>query len=380
MSSPRPSAALAVLTADARGAIAVVRVWGPNALAVTNEVFRPFRGEGLASTPSGKPRYGRIGGDLGDEVVVLHTDDSPTEIEIHYHGGPAAVELVVRTLADAGAERLAGADWVASRPGSRIRNEAIIDLARVSTVRTAEILLDQTSGALENELKELRAMIANGHPGALECVKALLGRAEVGLRLLGGWKIALLGLPNVGKSRLMNALVGFDRSIVSPTAGTTRDVVTIKTAVDGYPVEIADLAGLRETSHPIEREGVARARSQAFQSDLVIVVLDRSTPLNDEARGLLDPNGSQLVVANKVDLEPCWEPWNEGIISISAERGDGIARLLTAIGERLVSEPILPGAGVPFREAHRSALIEVLGALSDKDHNRAIGALQTLLS
>ena len=269
---------------------------------------------------------------------------------------------------------------VASRPGSRIRNEAIIDLARVSTVRTAEILLDQTSGALENELKELRAMIANGHPGALECVKALLGRAEVGLRLLGGWKIALLGLPNVGKSRLMNALVGFDRSIVSPTAGTTRDVVTIKTAVDGYPVEIADLAGLRETSHPIEREGVARARSQAFQSDLVIVVLDRSTPLNDEARGLLDPNGSQLVVANKVDLEPCWEPWNEGIISISAERGDGIARLLTAIGERLVSEPILPGAGVPFREAHRSALIEVLGALSDKDHNRAIGALQTRLS
>ena len=378
MSRPRTATAVSVLTAETRGAIAVVRVWGPSALALTDQVFRPFRPIRLAATRTGELRYGRLGAGLGDEVVVAVTEDTPAEVEIHCHGGPAAVELVMLALCDAGATRLDWSDWLASRPRSRLRNEAIEDLRRASTLQTAEILLEQSEGALEREVVAVNAMISEDPDLAAELLRTLLRRAEVGLRLLEGWKIALVGLPNVGKSRLLNALAGYDRSIVSPEPGTTRDLVTISTAIDGFPVEIADMAGLRETNHPIEAEGIERARIRAFESDLRIVVLDRSVPLAQEARDLFDTLDAHLVVANKVDLEPRWEPWNDAIIPVSAERGDGMERLLTAIRQQMVGDTPPRGAGVPFRETHRRALVETLDALARNESEEAGLALNRL--
>ena len=379
MSPPIPAAAVTLLTAETRGAIAAVRVWGTSALALASSVFRPFRGASLAETRPGEVRYGRVGRGLGDEVVVVITADTPAEVEIHCHGGPAAVELVMSAMIDAGATRLDWSNWVASRSRPRLRNEANEDLPRAPTVRMAEILLDQSDGALDRELLELDRRIAEDQHLAVGTVETLLRRSEVGRRLLGGWKIALVGLPNVGKSRLLNAFAGFDRSIVSPIPGTTRDVVTISTAIDGYPVEIADMAGLRETTHPIEREGVARAKLRAFESDLTILVLDRSVPLDEPARSLIDSHGSQILVANKIDLEARWQPWNGSVIPISAERGDGFDRLIVEIRERLAPEPMPQGSAVPFRDTHRDALLKILDALARNQPETARSELATLL-
>ena len=371
---------VAVLTAETRGAIAVVRVWGPTALALTSQVFRPFKPLSLASTPAGVPRYGRLGAGLGDEVVVVVTEETPAEVEIHCHGGPIAVELVMSALCDAGASRRDWSNWLASRPRSRLRNEAIKDLRRAPTVRTAEILLEQSEGALDREVLAVKAMIADDPGLVAERLRTLLRHAEVGLRLIDGWEIALVGLPNVGKSRLLNAIAGFDRSIVSPEPGTTRDLVTITTAIEGFPVEIADMAGLRESKHPIEAEGMERARIRAFESDIRILVLDRSTPLDDAAQILIDTLDAHILVANKVDLEPRWEPWDSAILPVSAERGDGMDQLLAEIRRRMIQEIPPSGAGVPFRESHRRELATALEAWIRNDPEAAQSALSRLLS
>ncbi len=237
----------------------MVRVWGPRAREVADSVFRPVRGARLARTEPGRPRVGRIGVGLGDEVVAVVVEGDPPEVEIHCHGGPAPVALVVEALVAAGAERLQPVAWIRHVARSRIAAEAEVDLARAPTVRSAEVLLDQSQGALEADARRLIALARDAPLAALYEVEALLRRAQVGLRLVSGWRVVLAGRPNVGKSRLLNVLAGFDRALVDPTPGTTRDVVAVRTAFDGWPVELADTAGLRTSEDAIEETGIARA-------------------------------------------------------------------------------------------------------------------------
>ena len=105
---------------------------------------------------------------------------------------------------------------------------------------------------------------------------ALIERGALGLRLLSGWKVVLIGRPNVGKSRLLNALSGFRRAIVDELPGTTRDVVAFRTAFGGWPVELADTAGIRATPDEVEHLGIERAKEELRTADLVLLVLDRS--------------------------------------------------------------------------------------------------------
>jgi tRNA modification GTPase len=339
----------AVLTAPTRGAVAVVRVWGPESVALADAVFRPNRGPGLASTPNGRLRVGRIGAGLGDEVVVVR-DGEPPEVEIQCHGGPAAVGLVLGALRTAGVVEVEPQAWLDREAGSRLAALAMDDLARAPTVRTAEILLEQAQGALDSELERLARLAAgDGADEALDGIEGLLARSTVGLRLVEGWRVALAGRPNVGKSRLLNALAGFDRAIVSATPGTTRDVVTVRTAIDGWPVELADTAGLRESDDPIEAAGIARARARQARADLVVLVLDRSEPRVEADAALLDGLPAALIVASKADLPAAWDAEDLGALVVSAERGDGLGELLAAIGRRLVPDPPGPGAAVPFR-------------------------------
>ena len=155
---------------------------------------------------------------------------------------------------------------------------------------------------------------------ALDLVDALLGRADVGLRLIAGWRVVLAGRPNVGKSRLLNALTGYDRAIVDATPGTTRDVVTARTALEGWPVELADTAGLRPSDDPIEAAGVALARARQGEADLVLVVLDRSEPLTDIDRAVVSEQARGLIVANKCDLPAAWSPADLDAVAVSAQR------------------------------------------------------------
>jgi tRNA modification GTPase len=371
------------LTGEGRGAIAVIRIWGARAIEVADAVFRPNRGLRLAETPPGRLRLGRIGEGPGDEVVAVVLKSETPAVEVQCHGGEAAVALVVAALEAAGAERCGQLDLAACLSGDSLAATALDLLARAPTVLTAEILLDQWQGALGRELARINQSIARQPEEALAGLDALIERAAVGLRLLSGWRIVIAGRPNVGKSRLFNALAGFARAIVDPTPGTTRDVVTFKSSIGGWSVEIADTAGLRETLDPIEKLGITRSRIERDEADMVLMVLDRSKPLEPIDRELIGTAPGAIVVANKSDLPAAWDDradWLRSypVVTVSAERGDGVLELIQTIAGRLVAKPPPAGAGVPFRPGQLVALREIRASLAGGDVAAAAQRLDAL--
>ncbi len=397
MTVPGPRAT--VLTAASRGAVAVVRVWGAGSVEAADAVFRPHRGRSLRETPPGQLRVGRVGAGAGDEVVAVRLEHG--DVEFQGHGGPAALALVMQALENAGVRAASASEWLASRGRSRIQVEVLEDLARTETLRASEILLEQSEGALETDITRLLTILETEHQRsssttdtsparpvapdpngdlrpenprteALAALDVLLARAEVGRKLVTGWTVALAGRPNVGKSRLLNALAGFARAIVDPTPGTTRDVVTLRTALGGWPVELADTAGLRDSDDPIEAAGVARARATQAGADLVLLVLDGSEPLTEADRTMIDAFPKALRVANKSDLPAAWPVEALGARPISAERGDGLDGLIRDLADRLVPQVPPAGAGVPFRDSHVRVL-EARTATFDRGASRSGG-------
>jgi tRNA modification GTPase len=209
------------------------------------------------------------------------------------------------------------------------------------TIRTAAILLDQAHGAYD------RAITAGGTDHEL-----LRRNARIGRHLVEPWTIAIAGAPNAGKSTLLNALAGFTRSVVSPLPGTTRDAVSVSLAFDGWPVEVIDTAGLRESPDAIEQEGVARAKDALATSDLCLCVVDATGSRPDsigEVVKMLGRNAeSILVVFNKCDLISIPDLELPEAIRISAATGQGLAELVSQIVSMLVPGPPRPGAPVPF--------------------------------
>jgi tRNA modification GTPase len=348
---------MALLTPPGRGAVAVIRVWGPGALAAVDAAFRPMRGASLAETPPMRPRFGRLGAGLGDEVVAVVLDGEPGGVEVQCHGGSAAIEMVSQALAGRGARLVEASEFLRAAAPTATAAEAWEDLARAPTLRAAEILLEQAQGALDREVDA----IAGGRADATSRLDALIDHGRVGVRLVEGWRVVIAGRPNAGKSRLLNALAGYARAIVAPTPGTTRDAVTARAAFDGWPVDLVDTAGVREAEGVIERSGVERALRERARADLTLLVLDRSRPLAPEDA---DPPGDGvLIVANKADLPAAWEPAEvfDGLAFqvVSAETGEGLEALGAAIARALVPAPPPPGAGVPFRREQVDRLIRV---------------------
>ncbi|MBV8486974.1 MAG: 50S ribosome-binding GTPase [Planctomycetaceae bacterium] len=290
--------------------------------------------------------------------------------------------MVLDALLAVGARIAPALEWAEHVMLTRIRAEALVDLGRTSTLRTAEILLDQAWGALDCELAGLVAQIREDPEAGLERLDRLIRLGQVGLRLVNGWRVVIAGRPNVGKSRLLNALAGYSRAIVDPTPGTTRDLVSVHTALDGWPLELVDTAGVRAADDAIERSGIDRALRQQATASLVLKVLDRSEPLGDFDRALLSTSGPSLVVANKADLPPAWQPAElpsaEVPIVVSAERGDGLEELRSAIASALVPAPPEAGAGVPFRANHVERLEKARETLRAGDAESAIRDLETL--
>ncbi len=367
-----------------RGAIAVVRIWGPDAVRVADSVFRPHRGGPLHDTPPGRLRYGRAGPGRGDEVVAVLLEGPRPLAEIHGHGGTAAIASVVQALQEAGAVLADDEEEVLETPGDRIRAQAMEDLASAPTLRAAEILLDQGRGALSEAIASLLAHAAHSVANTLEGLDGLIRRGAVGARLVGGWKVVIAGRPNVGKSRLFNALAGFDRSIVNAAPGVTRDVVSFRTAFAGWPVDLCDTAGERDSDDMVERLGIDRSRREKQDADLVLVVLDRSEPLQSVDREMLAETAPALAIASKIDLPSAWNiaeldfPGG-GVIAVSAETGQGLEDLVGAIASRLVPEPPHPGAAVPFRPEHRCRLEAARACLAGGDLDGFVRHLEGLL-
>jgi tRNA modification GTPase len=186
------------------------------------------------------------------------------------------------------------------------------------------------------EPRELASVLG----GLVARLDALLACGRRGRLVREGLQVAIVGKPNVGKSSLFNALAGAGRAIVTPIAGTTRDLVTEVVDVDGLRVTLVDTAGLREGGDDVEAEGVARARGARRVADLVLVVLDASRPLDGDDRIALNESTGlrHLVVLNKTDLVPGVQLRPDSI-PISALTGGGVDELRAAMARALDAEP-----------------------------------------
>ena len=174
----------------------------------------------------------------------------------------------------------------------------------------------------------------------------------MGRHLVEPWKVVVAGAPNVGKSSLVNALAGFQRAVVSEVAGTTRDVVSVQLAFDGWPVELTDTAGLRE-AEGLEAEGVERAKKAVDDADLILWVTDAADPEGTWPEPGECRMDDVIFVTNKIDLVSSWEPdefsrKHRGV-AVSATAGTGIPELIAEIVRRLIPDlPPPPGAAVPY--------------------------------
>ena len=288
------------LTGGGRAAVAAWRVTG------TPAAVDRFEREGLGlPKPSreGRVRLVRFGPPPGEESVYVRVSGGLAEL--HTHGG------------DAVADRVGGVgQWTS------FADECAAAFARATTTRTAMRLARVCFGRLEAELRSIR------EAGDADRLRAVLNHTPFGLSLTRPRRVVLFGLPNAGKSALMNRLAGYERSIVADTPGVTRDAVTASTAVGGWPVELVDTAGLRDAVAAVEREGVARARRLLGEADLRVLVVDQSS---EEPVADLLPM-ADLVVRHKCDLpDRSLTRWPAGAVAVSSRTGGGVEQFLWRI-------------------------------------------------
>jgi tRNA modification GTPase len=256
------------LTATGRAAVATIRLEGPQALAMLTRLFTPRGQRCVADDEVGAIRYGRWRSPLGEQVVVCRRGEDAWEI--HCHGGVAAPAAILESLVESGAQAVEWRSWLEQTTPDPIAVEAQVALAHAGTERAAAILLDQYHGALRRACAQIAELVDRGEQApALAQLDGLLSRAEVGRRLANAFRVVLAGPPNVGKSSLLNALLGYQRAIVFDEPGTTRDVVSAPSAVAGWPVEFADTAGFRQAADALEQAGIERAQAAAADADLV---------------------------------------------------------------------------------------------------------------
>jgi len=316
--------------------------------------------------------FGTLGEGVGDEVILAVT--GPQSVEIHCHGGRRVVQWIIdQFLASGGRQPPDVAGKIRGlTPPARL-------LQHAPTLRTAAILLDQLHGAFDNAVRHvlelLEANDASNYPLLLTEFSDLVRFGPIGRHLIEPWKVVVAGPPNVGKSSLVNALAGYQRAVVSEIAGTTRDVVSVQLAFDGWPVELTDTAGLRD-AEGLEAAGIDRAKRSLAHADLVLWVMDVTDPnpiLPDLSDGSFPGRGELILLANKSDRAAAWAPRDYRFevnvqrkpypgsnielaasectvtpFPVSAATGAGLRELLNWITRIFVPEPPPPGAPVPY--------------------------------
>jgi tRNA modification GTPase len=360
---PRDQTIFALSSGRPPSAIALVRVSGPQA----GKIVTALAGKLPSPRMATRVLLRDIGQRPIDDAVVLWFPGPASATgedvaEFHVHGGRAVLAALFAALS-------AFDDVRPAEPGEFTRRafengkldlteaEGLDDLIHADTDRQRRQALRQLKGLLGDRARDWRVRIIEASAlieagidfsdegdvpaeliaPALTKVKALLteidevlaeqGRSE---RLRDGLVVAIAGPPNVGKSTLMNQLARREVAIVSPHAGTTRDVIEVQLDLDGYPVTVIDTAGIRETDDPVEQEGVRRARARAADADLVLWLTDVSPVAIQH-----DGTAPVWMVRNKIDLEAASRPLadasGQGAFQISASRGDGLPELIAAL-------------------------------------------------
>jgi tRNA modification GTPase len=319
---------------------------GPGAADLTQTLLCTRSGGHLADFADDRLVMGRFNGKDGEEIIVRKCN--PQAVELHCHGGYAAAAMIEETLQRQGCRIVDWRQWILKSQTDPISAAALTALADAPTERAAGILLDQYHGALRRAFAAIEKNIKEKNfDSARSMVESLSDHVPLGLHLTKPWRVVLAGPPNAGKSSLINALVGFQRSIVYHAPGTTRDAVTVATAMNGWPVELCDTAGLRANAEGIEKAGVDLAWQRINEADLTVLVFDLTSPWSASDQALADGLPNALIVHNKADLA-CIKANRPIGLCISALTGAGIEELVKKIADHLVPVPPQPGEAVPF--------------------------------
>ncbi len=360
---------VAIATPPGRGGIGVVRLSGPRAQAIVIVLCR--------RTSAFQPRHAtfttiRLGAGVVDQAIVTcfprpHSYTGDDVVEISAHGSPVILEAIVAAAIHAGA-RLAepGEFTLRAFLNGRIdlpQAEAVADLIDAATPLQARAAFDQLDGTLTARIASIDgalfdliarleasvdfpeegyhfiepAEVAHALEALIDSTSSLLAEGRRGRLIRDGLRVAIVGKSNVGKSSLFNALAGVCRAIVTPTPGTTRDLVTETVDINGLRVTLVDSAGIRDTGDAIEAIGVDLARGAMRVADAVVVVLDGSQRLDAADEAILEETlpHRRLVVANKSDVRQ----EVDGFLKISARTGDGLDALRDGLQRLLDVEP-----------------------------------------
>jgi tRNA modification GTPase len=374
------------LTSTAPAAIAVLQVVGPKAESWLSTHWVP---NVVSNAPFALNhiRYGMIKSDstvaAGESIVVCKTDVDT--FELHCHGGSTASQRILDQLARDGFELVPWSDALASSSTNTIANNATEDVLRATSLRTAAILLDQKRGALRRELASVIAHLREQQvEEAIKILQELHSRSEMGQHLVSPWKVVLAGPPNVGKSSLLNAILGYQRAIVHESAGTTRDLLREQTSIDGWPIQITDSAGIHSTDDEIELQGIQSSFTAVEDADCVLLLVAPEQGWTEPHHQILTKLTTQrvILVATKADVaEPKEYPTNLHYARVSTSLSDSnsIAGLLACISQVLVPHPPSADSGVPFRIEHASRISECISLLERRELHRCVEALESWL-
>lgn len=368
---------VAVATPPGVGAIGIVRLSGRDAISIASRLFRARSGKRVEEFSSFRMHLGDVvdpeTGTPFDEAlcVVMRAPKSYTRedvVEFHLHGGPLVVRKTLEACLALGA-RLARPGEFTERAflNGRIdltQAEAVVTLTRARSEKVLKLSLQHLKGAFGGKVREwekrllrlgahiealcdfLDVVVDDGDVVGRELaslvadIREELARSRRLQPLEEGMLVVIAGKPNVGKSSLLNLLVGKDRAIVTPFPGTTRDAIEELVLLEGFPFRFVDTAGIRESEDPVERIGVERTRAYLERADFTIVVFDRSRPLDGEDVELARYVRSRphLVVLNKSDLPPQLAREEvmslypgEVVLEVSALTGEGREDLIRAL-------------------------------------------------
>lgn len=369
-----PDTIAAIATGGGVSAIGIIRISGDDAINIVSAVFKPQNGSAIESVPDRKLILGDlvdVEGRVIDSCLCTisrapNTYTGENTAELQCHGSPTVLAEGLMSLFKAGA-RQAGPGEFTKRAFLNGRMdltqaEAVIDLIDAETAEAAVNAAGQLYGAVSRRTDAvydaLRGVSAHFHAiidypddeidefDVSECISVLenaehelasllstFGRGRI---LREGVKTAIIGRPNAGKSSLLNALLGFDRAIVTDIPGTTRDVIEEKVKLGKVMLRLCDTAGLRDTADPVERIGVERAESTADEAELVIAVFDGARPFSDEderAVSALKSAKRAVAVINKSDLDAVMAlpELDCAVVTVSAKTGDGIQALCDVV-------------------------------------------------
>jgi tRNA modification GTPase len=399
----------AISTPSGTGGIGIVRLSGPGAIRVAEEIFRPRGKKSLAKARGYTGMLGRVHDgetDLDDCIAfVFRAPKSYTGedvVELSCHGGGWILQRVLRLCLANGA--------VSAGPGEFTRRaflsgkmnlaeaEAVMDLISARGESARKAALSARDGRLSKETAKIAAALLaeSAHLAAwadypeedLEPVDevtlarklrqtegeidALLATWDRGKLLREGVDAVIAGRPNVGKSALMNLLAGENRSIVTDIPGTTRDVVEDSVRLGDILLRLSDTAGIRDTSDPVEQIGVSRARDRIESAGLILAVFDRSIPLEEADRELLAllKGKNCVAVVNKSDLPAQLELAEvraaiPRVVEISALNGEGREELEQAVQEMLALDHFDPAEAVVANERQRACLLEAAQSVAE---------------